>query len=84
MPQMAAAKEIPRVVVMDEKHADQARSPAMNAVVRWWRDERGVTAIEYGLLASLIVIAALGAMTNLGAAVFNLFQQWTQAVLAAL
>jgi len=29
-------------------------------------DARGVTAIEYGLIAALIAIAIMGAMSNLG------------------
>jgi pilus assembly protein Flp/PilA len=31
------------------------------------RDEQGATAIEYGLIAALIAVAAIGAMTSLGA-----------------
>jgi pilus assembly protein Flp/PilA len=30
------------------------------------RDDRGATAIEYGLIAALIAVAAIGAMTGLG------------------
>ncbi|MDD3798744.1 MAG: Flp family type IVb pilin [Novosphingobium sp.] len=30
------------------------------------RDEAGATAIEYGLIAALIAVAAIGAMTSLG------------------
>lgn len=30
------------------------------------RDERGATAIEYGLIAALIAVAAIGAMTGVG------------------
>lgn len=30
------------------------------------RDREGATAIEYGLIAALIAIAAIGAMSNLG------------------
>jgi len=30
------------------------------------RDEEGVTAIEYGLIAALIAIVILGAVTNVG------------------
>lgn len=30
------------------------------------RDEDGATAIEYGLIAALIAVAAMGAMTTLG------------------
>ena len=38
------------------------------------RDERGATAIEYGLIAALISIAAIAAMANVGnslQAIFN-------------
>ncbi len=30
------------------------------------RDSKGATAIEYGLIAALIAVAAIGAMTSLG------------------
>jgi pilus assembly protein Flp/PilA len=30
------------------------------------RDNKGATAIEYGLIAALIAVAAIGAMTSLG------------------
>jgi pilus assembly protein Flp/PilA len=30
------------------------------------RDRRGATAIEYGLIAALIAVAAIGAMSRLG------------------
>ncbi|MFW5634851.1 MAG: Flp family type IVb pilin [Erythrobacter sp.] len=30
------------------------------------RDEQGATAIEYGLIAALIAVAAIGAMSTLG------------------
>ncbi|MFN3889460.1 MAG: Flp family type IVb pilin [Beijerinckiaceae bacterium] len=33
---------------------------------RFLRDERGATAIEYGLIASLIAVAIIGAVTTLG------------------
>ena len=29
-------------------------------------DEKGATAIEYGLIAALIAVAAIGAMSNIG------------------
>jgi pilus assembly protein Flp/PilA len=32
----------------------------------FYRDTRGATAIEYGLICSLIVIAVIGAMQGLG------------------
>ena len=33
---------------------------------RFFKDEEGATAIEYGLIAALISIAAIAAMTNVG------------------
>ncbi len=42
----------------------------MKAILKMWRllrsDKRGATAIEYGLIASLIVIAIMGALKSLG------------------
>jgi pilus assembly protein Flp/PilA len=37
------------------------------------KDESGATAIEYGLIAALIAVAAVGAMTTLGTNLSNLF-----------
>jgi pilus assembly protein Flp/PilA len=36
------------------------------AVWHFVRDERGATAIEYGLIAALMAVAALGGMSALG------------------
>jgi pilus assembly protein Flp/PilA len=36
-------------------------------------DRRGVTAIEYGLIAALVAIAAIAAMTTLGTSLSNTF-----------
>ncbi len=35
----------------------------MNALIRFYREEEGVTAIEYGLIASLIAVAIIVAVT---------------------
>ena len=40
---------------------------------RLTEDRRGVTAIEYGLIAALIAIAAIAAMTTLGTSLSNVF-----------
>jgi two-component system, NarL family, nitrate/nitrite response regulator NarL len=48
------------------------------------RDEEGVTAIEYGLLGALIVIAAIVGMTALGGSLNVLYTNWIGAALAAL
>ena len=37
------------------------------------RDERGATAIEYGLIAALIAVAAIGAMTSVGTKLTSTF-----------
>ena len=37
------------------------------------KDESGATAIEYGLIAALIAVAAVGAMTTLGTNLGKLF-----------
>lgn len=40
----------------------------MGRFVAFLKDETGATAIEYGLLAALISIAAIAAMTSVGTA----------------
>jgi pilus assembly protein Flp/PilA len=37
------------------------------------RDTKGATAIEYGLIAALIAVAAIGAMTGLGSTLNKTF-----------
>jgi pilus assembly protein Flp/PilA len=46
----------------------------LNATQKFWEDESGVTAIEYGLIASLIAVGIILAVTAVGgnlATVFN-------------
>jgi pilus assembly protein Flp/PilA len=38
----------------------------MNFIKKIFKKEDGATAIEYGLIAALIAVAAIGAMTTLG------------------
>lgn len=40
---------------------------------RFMRDEEGVTAIEYGLIASLIAVVIILAVTNTGTALKDVF-----------
>ncbi len=35
-------------------------------VTNFYRDEEGATAIEYGLIAALVSVAAIGALTAMG------------------
>ena len=51
-------------------------SVAMKAFVkRFCQDERGATAIEYGLIATLICVAIIAAMTNLGSNMANTWKK---------
>ena len=45
----------------------------MLATRRFMRDESGATAIEYGLIAALIAVAIIGAVTIAGTQVYNTF-----------
>ncbi len=51
------------------------------------RDESGATAIEYGLIAALVSVAAIAALRGMGNSLSNLFNvvsgQLTNAVTAA-
>lgn len=38
----------------------------LNSLVTFWRETRAATAIEYGLIAALIAVAAILAMQGLG------------------
>ena len=40
--------------------------PDMTNFLKMIRNEDGATAIEYGLIAALIAVAAIGAMSNVG------------------
>ena len=45
----------------------------MKLVSRFWRDESGATAIEYGLIAAGISIAIIVAVNGLGTNLNNMF-----------
>ena len=49
------------------------RGTDMNMIGRFIRDESGVTAIEYGLIAALIAVVIITALTNLGTAINDKF-----------
>ena len=51
----------------------ERRSPMMNHIMRFVREEEGATALEYGLVAALIAAAIIGAVTALGTSVSNTF-----------
>lgn len=42
-------------------------------VIRFLQDARGATAVEYGLITSLIAVAIVGVIATLGADLYDLF-----------
>ena len=46
-----------------------------NACANFFSDERGATAIEYALIASLIAVAIVGALTALGTGLSSEFSE---------
>jgi len=46
-----------------------------NLIQRFWNDEEGATAIEYGLIAGLIAVAILTAVTTLGGNLTGIFTE---------
>jgi pilus assembly protein Flp/PilA len=55
----------------------------MNAIKNFILDEEGVTAIEYGLIAALIAVAIITAVTLVGTDLAALFGKVSTAVKAA-
>ncbi len=45
----------------------------MTFIANFIEDQSGATAIEYGLIAALVSVAAIGAMTALGDSLDNMF-----------
>ena len=76
-PPMRCRASVSRVRFMD---SSTSTSPA----IADFADESGVTAIEYGLLAALIVVVCIGAISATGTSLGAVYTTWTNAVLAAL
>jgi pilus assembly protein Flp/PilA len=45
----------------------------MKTIRKFLKNDKGATAIEYGLIAALIAVAAIGAMSSLGKQLGNTF-----------
>jgi pilus assembly protein Flp/PilA len=45
----------------------------MEKLIRFFKDEEGVTAIEYSLIAALIAVAIIGSVTDVRTAIINVF-----------
>ncbi len=48
------------------------------------KDESGATAIEYGLIAALVSVAAIGALTAMGGSLNTMYQSVSNAITAAV
>ena len=46
----------------------------LDTLVKFYNDESGATAIEYGLIAALVSVAAIGALTAMGTSLRDMFQ----------
>jgi len=46
----------------------------MNLISRFFRDESGATAIEYGLIAALIAVVIIGGVSAVGTKLSGTFQ----------
>ena len=49
---------------------------------QFWKDEDGATAIEYGLIAGLIAVAIIAALTTLGGDLRAMFEKVSTSVKA--
>jgi pilus assembly protein Flp/PilA len=52
---------------------NQSEALMKNLVSRFITDESGVTAIEYGLIAALVAVVIIGAVTTLGTSLTKTF-----------
>ena len=48
------------------------------------KDESGATAIEYGLIAALVSVAAIGALTAMGGSLSTMFQTVSDSLTTAV
>jgi pilus assembly protein Flp/PilA len=62
-------KGFDRKLRVNNSQEDHMRAVSTNLI----KDEAGVTAIEYGLIAALIAVVIIGALTTLGGSLSTLF-----------
>ncbi len=55
-----------------------------NSLKAFWGDESGATAIEYGLIAALVSVAAIAALTSLGSYLITMFGSVSNALSTAV
>lgn len=60
------------------------RQQVLGWIARFGREDEGVTAIEYGLLAGLIAVVCVVAFQATGVSMGAMYATWSAAVAAAL
>jgi pilus assembly protein Flp/PilA len=60
------------------------RLSARSHLIRFLRDESGATAIEYGLIASLVFLVIVGSVTAFGARTTDVMKSVSDAIAAAI
>ncbi len=56
----------------------------INILKKVRKDESGATASEYGLIAALVSVAAIGALTAMGGSLNTMFQSVSNSITAAV
>ena len=56
------------------------RRPSLSILKRLCRDERGATAMEYGLIVALIALALIGTLTVIGVRIEAVMDRLTAAL----
>jgi pilus assembly protein Flp/PilA len=54
-------------------HSIEGQDIMMTIAKKFLKDENGATAIEYGLIAALVAVAIVGALSTLGTGLTGLF-----------
>ncbi|GJE54449.1 Flp family type IVb pilin [Methylobacterium sp. WL9] len=60
----------------------ERRSPRRSTVMTFLSDRRGETAIEYGLIATLVVVVTLAGLSQFSAATNKMYNKITNAMAA--
>ena len=64
---------VPDPLLDSVSHNIVGRSTEENQMKRFFQDESGASAVEYGLLVALIAVVIIGAVTALGTSLKNMF-----------
>jgi pilus assembly protein Flp/PilA len=56
----------------------------MKKFLAFLKDDSGATAIEYGLIAALVSVAAIAALTSMGSSLKNMYEAVSNALSSAV